>query len=96
MQTIITIGSMITAVIAIATAVGSLYKLIRKVDIKIDKFETNLRENTLSTLRLVIINEKMPLNERLKAGEKYVELGGNGEIHALYDALQEKYKEKVR
>lgn len=96
MGEIITIGATLSAVITIITAVISVYKIVRKIDKKLEHFENNLQENTLSTLRLVIINEKMPINERLNAGKKYVELGGNGEIHATYEALKEKYKEKVR
>lgn len=66
-QTIITIASVITAITAIISAIVAVYKLVRSVEKKIDRFENNLSENTLNTLRLVIINEKMPLSERLKA-----------------------------
>lgn len=95
-QIIITIGSVITAITTIVTAIVSIYKLVRSVEQKIDRFEKNLSDNTLNTLRLVIINEKMPLSERLNAGAKYTKLGGNGEVHALYEALQDKYKEGVK
>lgn len=67
MQTIITIASVITAIITIISAIVTIYKLVRSVEKKIDRFENNLNDNTLSTLRLVIINEKMPLSERLNA-----------------------------
>ena len=66
-QIIITIASVITAITTIVTAIVSIYKLVRSVEKKIDRFENNLNANTLSTLRLVIINEKMPLSERLNA-----------------------------
>ena len=95
-QVIITIGSVITAITTIVTAIVAIYKLVRSVEKKIDRFENNLADNTLNTLRLVIINEKMPLPERLRAGARYTELGGNGEVHALYEALSEKYKEGVK
>lgn len=95
----LTIGQVIANATIILTIVGFLikaYKLIRSVEKKIDNFETNLNDNTLHTLRLVIINKDMPLSERLIAGKEYVEKGGNGEVHALYDALQEKYKEEMK
>lgn len=95
-EIIITIASVITALTVIITAIVSIYKLVRNVEIKINNIDENLKENTLSTLRLVIINEDMPLSERLKAGEKYTSIGGNGEIHALYEALQDKYKKNVK
>lgn len=66
-QVIITIGSVITAITTIVTAIVAIYKLVRSVEKKIDRFENNLADNTLNTLRLVIINEKMPLPERLRA-----------------------------
>lgn len=93
---IITTASVITAITTIVTAIVSIYKLVRNVENKIDRFENNLNTNTLSTLRLVIINEKMPISERLNAGEKYTKLGGNGEVHAMYEALQDRYKQSVK
>lgn len=95
-QIIITIASVITAIATIITAIVAIYKLVRNVEKKIDRFENNLKKNTLSTLRLVIINEKMPLSERINAGKEYTDLGGNGEVHALYSALQDKYKQNVK
>lgn len=95
----LTIGQVIAGGTVILTVLGFLwkaYKLIRKIEKKIDRFENNLNGNTLNTLRLVIINKEMPLSERLKAGKEYVEKGGNGEVHTLYEALQEQYKEEMK
>lgn len=64
---IIQIASYITAITVIAVFLYKIYKIVSGVEKKINKFEVNLQENTLSTLRLVIINEQMPLSERLKA-----------------------------
>lgn len=58
-------------------------------DIKqINKLITDLEYNTIETLRLVIINEDMPLDERLKAGKKYLEMGENGSIRLLIKDLE--------
>lgn len=95
----LTLGEIIAGGAIILTVLGFLWKLhtlIRKVEKKIDNFEDNLNSNTLHTLRLVIINKEMPLSERLKAGKEYVEKGGNGEIHTLYEALQDKYKTQIK
>lgn len=95
----LTIGQVFAGITFLLGVIGVLwkgYKLARSVEKKIDKFEENLNSNTLHTLRLVIINKDMPLSERLIAGKEYVERGGNGEVHALYDALQEKYKEEIK
>ena len=64
---IIKIASYITAITVTAVFLYKIYKIVSGVEKKINKFEVNLQENTLSTLRLVIINEQMPLSERLKA-----------------------------
>lgn len=36
-------------------------------------------ENYLTSLRLTVMNKEMPLGERIIAGQKYLDLGGNGE-----------------
>lgn len=42
------------------------------------------------------MNDNIPLSERVTAGERYVSLGGNGEIHAHFDVLVEQYKNEIR
>lgn len=93
---IIQISAYVTAIGVIGLGLSKIYKTIKLIDNKIVEFNNNLNENTLSTLRLVIINEKMPLTERLKAGAEYTKLGGNGEVHALYDFLCEEYKKNCK
>lgn len=87
--TIIQIASVFTAITVIATFFIKIYKFVKKID-------SNLNENTLSTLRLVINDENMPLDERINAGEKYVSMGGNGSIHVKYDYLKEQYKKELQ
>ena len=93
---LLAIAGVLTATTPIAVFLVKIYKLISGVEKKINGFEENLNNNTLSTYRLVIINEDMPLSERLNAGKKYVEMGGNGEIHVLYDFLCEEYKKNCK
>lgn len=62
----------------------------------IDKLREHTRENYMSTLRLTIMSEEIPLEERLEAGEKYVQLGGNGPVKCKYKELQEAYLKKSR
>lgn len=49
----------------------------------------------LNDLKQIIVNENIPLAERITAGERYVSLGGNGDIHAHYDVLLQIYKEQL-
>ena len=37
-------------------------------------------ENYLTSLRLTVMNKEMPLGERIVAGQRYIDLGGNGEV----------------
>lgn len=37
-------------------------------------------ENYMSLLRLTIMSNEMPIGERIVAGHKYLEKGGNGEV----------------
>lgn len=46
----------------------------------IPSIEEHCRENYLTGLRLTIMSKDMPLGERISAGAKYIELGGNGEV----------------
>lgn len=93
----------------IATAllsIGKLINVIAKGIKKVISFFHSLRsdmdilrrheeENYKATLRLVIMSEEMPIEERLDAGEKYVKMGGNGAVKAKYKQLQEHYTEEV-
>ena len=44
----------------------------------------------MDTYRLVITSEKMPLEERIECGDKYIDAGGNGAVHRLIDELKQK------
>ena len=42
----------------------------------------------LAILRLTIMSEEMPMAERLIAGQKYVKLGGNGDVKKFLHQLE--------
>lgn len=42
--------------------------------------EQHCKENYLMCLRLTIMSKDMPVGERIAAGIKYLEAGGNGEV----------------
>lgn len=46
----------------------------------IPSIEEHCRENYLTGLRLTIMSNDMPLGERIAAGIKYINLGGNGDV----------------
>ena len=53
---------------------------------------TKVDELTLTDLRQAVMNDKLPLSERVKAGNKYIELGGNGDVAQCYEVLCEHYR----
>lgn len=80
---ILTIASYIGA---IGVVIGFLYKLYN-IAISIDKLIKGWEENTLLTLKLLILNEDLPIQERISYGERYLALGGNGYIKKIYEHL---------
>ena len=68
---------------------GAAY--LRRMNEKIDRLESYSQSDYMNTLKLTIMSEEFPLEERLVAGEKYVQEGGNGAIKAKYQLLREEY-----
>ena len=75
---------------AIGVIVGTCIKLIKfingvgkKIELlteTITDLKTHTHENHMSLLRLTIMSNEMPIGERIKAGYKYLEQGGNGDV----------------
>lgn len=63
-------------------------KSIDELKNTIETLETHSEDNYMSILRLVIMSNEMPIGERIKAGYKYLENDGNGEIKTY---LKEKF-----
>ena len=92
-EIVIKAGALIAAAIAIWKAVVALVRLsddmretkeyvmknIKNVE-SIPTIERHCLENYLTGLRLTVMNKDMPIGERIAAGNKYIELGGNGEV----------------
>ena len=90
---VIKFGALIAAAIGIWKATKAIVKLaedmretkeyvmsnIKNVE-SIPTIEEHCRENYLTGLRLTVMNHDMPLGERIAAGIKYIDLGGNGEV----------------
>ncbi|XAM45301.1 hypothetical protein TPDSL_18080 [Terrisporobacter petrolearius] len=86
----------------IITGLVSLYKFARNIEKRFDKIDShfenideNLNKNTLMTLKLVILNDKLSLDERISAGEEYINLGGNGFVKSYYEKLVERKLQEV-
>lgn len=90
METIIQIGAVITAAGIIIGAIIKLFSFIKKLTDKINAVNTTLNdlkehseENYMSLLRLTIMSSEMPIGERIVAGHKYLNNGGNGEVKSF-------------
>jgi hypothetical protein len=84
---ILLIASLLTSVgVIVATAV-KIYKFIRKWEKWVDEQSVHSLDNYMSILQLKIMSPYMPLSERIKAGDIYVKLGGNGEVKQKYHYL---------
>lgn len=75
-------GSILATLITLAFQNGSIKK-----DIKTMKDHDG--EQYLDILRLTIMSENMPMAERIIAGKKYIDRGGNGEVKRFYEKLIE-------
>ena len=87
-------AALVSAVTIIAVAIRKILKPLKEVLEKIETIERHQRENYLTTLRLTICSEEIPLEERIAAGDKYVALGGNGAVKHKYEELIERLDEK--
>ena len=47
---------------------------------EIPEIKRHCHENYLSSLRLTVMSNEMPLGERIIAGQNYIDEGGNGEV----------------
>lgn len=62
---------------------------------EIGNIREELRVNTLNTLKNTMVNENMPFSERLDAGRKYIEMGGNGGGKIYFHELEKQATERL-
>ena len=108
---IITFGGVVGAIVVViqsTTKYNPLNKIrhwfIQPVDKKIDSLEKNIdcvkNEQTklrIDQLRLIVSSEDMPLSERVKAGDEYVnKYGENGAIKAQYSVLRQRLENQYK
>ena len=73
---------------ALTAVVNAVVGAIQKKRGKATTQEAHLAEQYLAILRLTIMSEEMPMAERLIAGQKYVTLGGNGDVKKFLHQLE--------
>ena len=68
--------------------VNDMYKSVKKIETKLSIVERDI-------LRLNLISTENPIEERLDAGKRYTDDGGNGAASVLYNKLKSDYKESL-
>ena len=86
-------ASVVTALTAITAFLFKIYNFFRKLEIKYDEMNDLLKSNTIHLLKIAVLDDKLPLTDRLHAGEQYIKMGGNGTIKRIYEKLLDEYEE---
>ena len=82
----------LTVIAGFIVAIWKMARPLRSIEERIKQLEHYTHNDYMNTLRLTVMSEEMPMEERLAAGEKYVQEGGNGAIKAKYHLLIEEYQ----
>lgn len=100
------IGAVLSGITGAAAILGSLFRIWKWVKKILDEakairadigtLQKHTKENYMCNLRLTIMSEEMPIEERLKAGEEYVNRSGNGAVKCKYKELQDAYLKNLR
>ena len=83
----ITISAVLGAATTIYVSIKKMIRPVVEVSRKIDMLVEHDREQYLAILRLTVMEEGMPISERIIAGQKYIKLCGNGEVKKYYEQL---------
>ena len=92
-ESILITASVVTALTAITAFLFKIYSFFRKLEIKYDEMNELLKNNTIHLLKIAVLDDKLPLTDRLHAGEQYIKMGGNGTIKRIYEKLLDEYEE---
>ena len=84
---VVEIAAVLSALGVIGGVIVKFYRLIKSILDKLDRMEKHQTEDYIAVLRLTIMSEEMPLEERIAAGDKYIKLGGNGAVKHKYEQL---------
>ena len=77
------IGMVGMVLVAIIQAISQIS--LSSIKKRLDKSEKHNREQYLGILRLTVMSEEMPVSERIIAGKKYIDEGGNGDVKKFYE-----------
>lgn len=91
---IIEIAGFITAIGVIIGAIIKIHKILSRMEHKFDEYDSILKENTMHILKMALLSDDLPIIDRINAGKRYLELGGNGYGKIIYKQLVKQIEEE--
>lgn len=92
-MSIVQIAGIISAVTVILGAAWKIHVALRRIEDRFDRYEKTMNENTIHLLKMALMCEDLPIIDRINAGERYLELGGNGYGKIVYERLVAELRE---
>ena len=93
-DSLLLVASVVTALTVITAFLLKMYKFFRRLEEKYDEMNDLLKSNTLHLLKIAVLDDCLPLTDRIHAGEQYIKLGGNGFVKKKYEKLLDEYEEE--
>ena len=90
---IIEIAGFITAIGVVIGAIIKIHKILSRMEHKFDEYDSILKENTMHILKMALLSDDLPITDRINAGKRYLELGGNGYGKIIYNQLIKQIEE---
>lgn len=81
------IVAVITAIAAVITVIIQTHQSNKRVEEAMKKIQRHDKEQYLAILRLTVMADYMPVSERIIAGKKYIDAGGNGDVKKYYETF---------
>ena len=94
LESIIQVGALVGAILTVWKVVSPIQKKMDTIDEQLKDLKEGQTRNEIHNLRLAVLEENLPLGERIACAERYFKLGGNGYIKYVYKELLERLEEK--
>lgn len=91
---IVDIASVVTAITVVCGFIIKLLDTSHKVLKEIERLEEEMKYDRIHILKLALFSSDLPIQDRIEAGRKYIEMGGNGTGKIEYEMLLERYKKE--
>jgi len=83
--------AIITGAMTLIGVIISTWSSNRSITKDLNDIKEENKHQSLDILRLTVMNQDMPVSERLIAGKKYLNRGGNGDVKMYYEKLVEEH-----